>query len=114
MGDDLSLSTFSTDKIANRIETTERLLKGIQISDDERLFLRMAAQLKDSWSETTSTVYSSKILVHALGEHSKALVQAAESTDRNTKSLTFATWILAVATVILAIATIGLWIAARN
>ena len=65
MGEDLS--TFSVDKVANRIETTERLLKGIQISDDEGLFLRMATQLKDSWSETTSALYSSKILVHVLG-----------------------------------------------
>ena len=64
MGEDLT--TFSVDKIADRIKTTERLLEGIQISEDERLFLRMAAQLKDTWSETTSKLYSSKILVHAL------------------------------------------------
>lgn len=47
-------------------------------------------------------------LRNAIQAHADALVKASEASDRNARSLTFATWVLAAATLALVIATLVL------
>ena len=49
-----------------------------------------------------------RIVQDSLDKHAKALIKAADSSDRYAKSLICATWVLAVATIVLVIATLYL------
>jgi len=111
---DRDLKEFSAEKNAHRVDITNRLLSSIHASDDEVRFLRMAAQLKDTWSETVASLYAARVLDASLNSHALALVRSADASDRISRRLVIATWALVFATVVLAIATVGFWVAAYS
>jgi len=94
--------------VKDRSAITDQLLENIITTTAEKELLQLAAQQKDIWAEAVSTFYSSKLLEAALEKHSKALITAAEASDRYAKGLTKATWVLAGATIVLALGTIVL------
>jgi hypothetical protein len=106
----MSEESFSatTEKVKDRFSATQQLVEPLSVTTAEDHFLRLVAQQKETWSETTLTFYSSKLLEAALAKHAEALVHSAEASDRYAASLTKATWVLAGATIILAVATIAL------
>lgn len=115
-------SNLDARTVADRTKIQEQLLKNVEITDDEKSFLLMASQLKDTWSETVTALYSSKMIKHALEDHASALVKAAEAADKSARGLKIATWVLACATVVLAAATVvlafatvaSLWLATKG
>ena len=100
--------TKDANKVTDRHQITESLITKISISEEEKEFLDLSTQNRDTWAITASTLYSAKLIESALSQHASALKEAAKSSDRHAKSLSFATWVLAFATTILAIATIAL------
>ncbi len=72
---------------------------GLQLSQEEESFLNAAANSSTSWSQSTSTLYSSKLLERS----NKGL---AEANDRQAKTMTKLTWALVIFTAVQAFATV--------
>ena len=96
------------------MDDTERvpieIFEEAELALGERLrnFLVSAAEhseRKGPWVQATSAVFASKLLEASLSRHAKALISAAEASDRYARSLARATWALVLATGVLALLT---------
>ena len=78
----------------------------VTFTKEEQDFVSCCTAWPDAGVTAASDLYSTKLLVHALNQHSGALSEAAEASDRTAQSLNKATWMLVFATVAIVIATI--------
>ena len=104
---------FRIEVISHRAELLKRISEGVDFTEGEQRFLRMATQEVETWATGIAALYSARLLSQALEMHSRALTQAAEASDRYAKDLGKATWALVAVTAVLALATVALLFASR-
>jgi len=78
-----------------------------EITDEGLNFIFRAAKNSEdfdykSWSTAVSAYYLANKLKKSLELHADALIKSSDASDRNAKSLTKATWVLAIFTIVLA------------
>ena len=78
----------------------------VTFTKEEQDFISYCTVWPGAGVTAASDLYSTKLLVHALNQHSEALSEAAEASDRTAQSLNKATWMLVFATVAIVIATL--------
>ena len=81
--------------------------KGLAITEQEiEAHLRSDRADGLNWGFGVFALYSAKTVEAALQSHARALIQAAEASDRYSRNLARATWALVAATAVLALVAV--------